>query len=99
MTGIATRGGKVIPPSAYGEPTWGLAAGDVNGDGAIDMLVGGLNGKLSLLVNETLTDRPKQPDISTINDVRKQMNDRDKAYVDLCARMGTLHVTVTNGGR
>ncbi len=68
--------GKVFPPAVYNKAAWGLAAGDVNGDGAIDMLVGRLDGTLSLLVNETLTDRPQQADVSTISDVRKQIQTR-----------------------
>ena len=70
------RGGKIVPPSVYNRPAWGLAAGDVNGDGAMDVLVGGLGGKLLLLVNETLTDRPKKADVSTTHDVRKQIQTR-----------------------
>ncbi|NQT86449.1 VCBS repeat-containing protein, partial [bacterium] len=69
-------GGKVVPPSVYNRPAWGLAAGDVDGDGAMDILVGGLDGKLSLLVNETLTDRPKKADVSTTHDIRKQIQTR-----------------------
>jgi hypothetical protein len=70
------KGGKVIPPGVYNQAARGLAAGDVNGDGAPDMLVGGLNGKLSLLVNETLTDRPAKPDVSTTRDIRTQIQTR-----------------------
>jgi len=69
-------GGKVIPPAVYNQPAWGLATGDVNGDGAPDVLVGGLDGKLSLLVNETLNNRPAKAEVSTINDARKQIQTR-----------------------
>ena len=70
------KGGKVFPPAVYNQPAWGLAAGDVNNDGAVDMLVGGLDGKLSLLINETLTDRPIKAEVSTTNDIRKQIQTR-----------------------
>ncbi|MBL7220476.1 MAG: VCBS repeat-containing protein [Phycisphaerae bacterium] len=68
--------GKVIPPGVYNQAARGLAAGDVNGDGAPDVLVGGLNGKLSLLVNETLTDRPAKADVSITSDLRMQIQTR-----------------------
>ena len=70
------KNGKIIPPAVYNQPTWGIAAGDVNGDGAPDMLIGGLDGKLSLMFNETLADRPARPELGTINDVRKQIQTR-----------------------
>jgi hypothetical protein len=50
-------GGKVFPPEVYNCGAWGLAAGDATGDGGNDLLVGGADGNLSLLINETLEDR------------------------------------------
>jgi hypothetical protein len=70
------RGGKVIPPSVYSQAGGGLAAGDVNGDGALDMVVGGRDGKLTLLVNETLGDRPTEAGPATTHDLRKQIQTR-----------------------
>jgi hypothetical protein len=70
------RGGKVVPPAVYNQPAWGLAVGDVNRDGALDVLVGGRDGRLTLLVNETLADRPEEPEPGTTHDVRKQIQTR-----------------------
>jgi hypothetical protein len=69
-------GGKIIPPAVYNRPAWGLATGDVNGDGAPDVLVGGVDGKVSLMINETLTDRPDEAEVSTTGDARKQIQTR-----------------------
>ncbi len=48
----------VMPESVQQFGTWGLAAGDATGDGANDLLMGGVDGRILLLVNGTLDDRP-----------------------------------------
>ena len=66
-------GGKIVPPAVYNRPAWGIAAGDATGDGANDLLVGAEDGSLTLLVNETLTDRPAKAEVSALLDERKQI--------------------------
>lgn len=51
----------------------GLAAGDVNNDGANDILLGGVDGNLTLLVNDTLSLR-KPPKEKTFHLYRKRYN-------------------------
>ena len=48
----------VIPDAVQEFGAWGLAAGDVDGDGANDLLLGGVDGRIVLLLNDTLSDRP-----------------------------------------
>lgn len=65
-----------IPVEAYTLPARGLAAGDVNGDGANDLLISGLDGTVWLLINEVLTDRPLLADVSTRAEQRTQIETR-----------------------
>jgi len=88
------QGGKVVPPAVYNQPAWGLAVGDVNGDGALDVLVGGQDGKLLLMVNETLTDRPEEAEASTTHDIRKQIQTR-VVTVKPAAKIGLSGCRVT----
>lgn len=52
---------EFFPAESYNTGQWGAAVGDVNGDGAVDLLLGGMDGKLRLLLNDTLSTRaPKE---------------------------------------
>ena len=66
-------GGKIIPPTVYNRPAWGVAAGDATADGANDLLVGAEDGSLTLLVNTTLKNRQEKAEPSTLLDARKQI--------------------------
>jgi len=58
--GSYMRSAKYDPsafPEAFHTGAWGLAAGDVNGDGANDLLLGGVDGSLTLMVNRCLEKR------------------------------------------
>ncbi len=47
----------VFPGEASARATWGVATGDVDGDGANDLLLGMADGSLVLLINEVLSRR------------------------------------------
>jgi len=74
--GSFMRAGKYKPeafPDAFRGGAWGLAVGDVNGDGANDLLLGGVDGTLTLLVNEALSLRTP-PTEATLYHERKRYN-------------------------
>ncbi len=85
--------GKVIPAEIYNAPARGLAVGDVNDDGASDLLIGGGDGTLRLLMNQTLTDRPAEAQPQTRLDERKQIQARILT-VELKAPRGVIGATV-----
>jgi hypothetical protein len=56
MTPLNYRSG-IFPGSAHERGAHGVAAGDVDGDGANDLLLGGADGRLVLYVNDSLKGR------------------------------------------
>jgi len=62
----------IFPPEAQDNGAGGIAAGDVNGDGANDLLVAGVDGRLLLLVSHVLDrryslDKPVRQDQTLAN--------------------------------
>jgi len=50
-----------FPGPAHQRGAWGVAAGDADGNGANDLLLGGADGTLTLILNDSLRDRtPKE---------------------------------------
>jgi hypothetical protein len=48
---------NVFQGKAHAVGAWGVAAGDVDGDGANDLLIGGVDGTLTLQLNDALAQR------------------------------------------
>lgn len=47
----------VFPGKAHRSGAWGLAAGDINGDGVNDLLLGGVDGSLTVILSDALSQR------------------------------------------
>jgi hypothetical protein len=89
----------VFNGSAHRTGAWGLATGDVNGDGTNDLLIGGVTGRLTLLVNDTL--RLRVPKEHPTPQERVLMETRILS-VQVIGKRGVLGATVTltnEGGR
>ena len=56
---------ELMPGKAYDTGAWGIAAGDVDGDGAPDLVMTSLDGQVRLLLNDVLTHRPAGEDALT----------------------------------
>jgi len=82
----------IFSGTAHGLGAWGLAAGDVNGDGANDLLIGAPNGNLTLIVNDTLSLRaPTEHPISQ----QKKLEQTCIVSVHVTGKIGVLGATVT----
>jgi len=77
---------SVFPEQLRDFGAWGLAAGDVDGDGANDLLLGGVDGRILLLVNGTLNDRALEAKPAA------------KAWENVLARTRILSATVSGTG-
>ncbi len=79
-------------PDAHRTGAWGLAAGDVDGDGANELLLGGVDGNLTLLVNETLRER--KPKLNPTYHEAKLLGTRVLS-VHVTGKVGVLGAVVT----
>jgi hypothetical protein len=80
-------------PAAHGIGALGAAAGDVNGDGANDLLLGGIDGRLRLMVNDTLAARTPPTKASTYH--ARKLYDASILSVRVAGRLGVLGAKVT----
>jgi len=66
---------------------WGLAAGDIDGDGAEDLLIGNRHGQVVMIINDTLSLR--KPVEHPTEDIRRLLGVR-RVSVRLTGRVGVL---------
>ena len=77
---------------AHNGGAWGAAAGDIDGDGANDLVIGGVDGTLSLIINDTLSLR--QPGDNLLYDEQKLLNTAILT-VRVLGKIGVLGAKVT----
>jgi len=85
--------GSAFPGEGYAAGSWGVAVGDVNGDGAMDMLLGGSDGGVRLLLNDSLSLRGNV-DENTASFYLTQLTGARIIKVDLTGR-GALGASIT----
>jgi len=66
----------LMPREVFNHASGGIAVGDINGDGANDLVTGGADGQLWMVQNETLTNRKPAAEEATLGDERKQIEAR-----------------------
>lgn len=71
---------------------WGVAAGDINGDGAPDLLIGNRHGHVVLIVNDTLSLR--KPVKYPTKDIKRLLGVR-RLSVRVAGRLGVVGARVT----
>jgi hypothetical protein len=79
-------------PGAHNAGAWGAAAGDVDGDGANDILLGGVDGTITLLVNDVLRGRKPGEDPGHHE---KELPEAGVVSVHVAGKLGVLGAKVS----
>ena len=84
--------GTIFTGKAHLEGAWGAAAGDVDGDGAIDLCLTGNDGTVTLMISDALKDRTSKEHMRHHEKMRAQIG---FATVTLGGNRGVLGAEVT----